>query len=579
MFWQVRRGHISPNIAVHSPAAVVTTYKATLTIASGEVASDLTNFPIYVDLSDMPAGFWTHVKEDGGDIRVKTTGGTIIPFDLARFDYYDETGSLFIRRTVTTASNTEVDIHYGDHSLDLLAVGDTNGRNAVWADYAAVFLLGETAENRTGGSAPVVSGDPEFFEVVETSPDLNAHQGICSDGTYYYVTDTNAIKKYDLSWSLVTSNSDPIGDTALATVNHCGDLDVHDGKLYIPIEFFSAPSTHSNEYIAVFNASDLSFIQAFDVSAQGDEVSSIAYCPVDGLLYVTDYTNGTFLNKYDPADGSFEGALTLTNSSGASMSGYQWQGITWWRGAFWLSGDNADETYRATYAGVVQESGLFGRVASTAYEGIGHIEDGLIQLVDDGANENAYRLKPYSIAKGAGGGGSFGSTSVGVTSATLSSYTTFSLGVTASFSDKSASRAILSYWDNGVNDVRATVAYRLSSTAIGFWDNVNGWTLSAVNPTLDQVYRVNAVVNGTTYKRIFVDGSQSGNTNTPAAVSSALDTLLIGREDSSNLETHRGLIGFAYLRPSALSNDWIAAEHSNLNAPASFYSIGSETIV
>jgi len=38
----------------------------------------------------------------------------------------------------------------------------------------------------------------------------------------------------------------------------------------------------------------------------------------------------------------------------------------------------------------------------------------------------------------------------------------------------------------------------------------------------------------------------------------------------------RGTIGFTYLRMSALSDDWIAAEYSNLNAPGSFYTIGAE---
>jgi len=560
------------------PAANPSSFRVALTIAAGKVASDLTNFPVYVDLSGMPTGFWNHVKPDGGDIRVRTTTGTLIPFDLARFDYYDHTGALFIRRTVTTASDTVVYIHYGNPGLSLLAPGDANGRNAVWADYTSVFLLGETADDRTGGAAPAVVGDPEFFEIVETSPDINSHQGICSDGTFYYITDTNRIDKYDLSWNLVASNADPIASTGLPVVNHCGDLDVYNGKLYIPIEFFADPA-HSDEHICVFNASDLSFDQAFDISAQADEISSIAYCDADGLLYITCFSDGTFLNKYNPTSGVFQGALTLTASDASSLAGLQWQGITYWHGAFWLSSELNDETYRCTYSGTVQVSGLFGRPAATAYEGIGHIKDALIQLVDDAANENVFRLKPYSITNGVNGGVSIDTTGEYVSAAGRTSLTTFTMGVTATFSDKSQNRVPFSYWDNGVNDVRATLAYRQSSGVIGFWDNVNTWTLSVINPTLNQSYRINGVVNGTTYKRVFVDGVQSGNTNTPLAVSNALDTILIGREDSSDLESHRGLIGFVYLRPSALSNDWIAAEYSNINAPASFYSLGPEVAI
>jgi hypothetical protein len=35
-------------------------------------------------------------------------------------------------------------------------------------------------------------------------------------------------------------------------------------------------------------------------------------------------------------------------------------------------------------------------------------------------------------------------------------------------------------------------------------------------------------------------------------------------------------VGFVYLRSGALSADWIAAEYANLDAPATFYTVGSQ---
>lgn len=49
-------------------------YKAVITIPSGTVSTDLTDYRIMLRLSDMPAEFWDYVKSDGGDIRIKTTG-------------------------------------------------------------------------------------------------------------------------------------------------------------------------------------------------------------------------------------------------------------------------------------------------------------------------------------------------------------------------------------------------------------------------------------------------------------------------------------------------------------------------
>ncbi|WP_119305049.1 LamG-like jellyroll fold domain-containing protein [Dongia deserti] len=571
--------------AVITAAAPATPRKATITIASGEVAADLTDFPVMVRLSDMASIFWSRVKEDGGDIRVKTTGGALVPIDLARFDYHDHDGVLFFKAaSVLAASDNEWEIHYGNHALNLLPATDTNGRNAVWSDYESVFLFGETSDDRTGGDPIQVNSDPNFFEKVETSPDLNAHQGATSDGTHYYVTDTNRIKKYDLSWTLVAENTNPISASGISTspqVDHCGAPEVHDGKLYIPIEYYQGGS-YDHPHIAVFDASDLSFIQAFNIDAQGHEASGIAYCPVDGLLYVTDYVNSATLYKYDPVDGSYEGSVALTAAIGSTnFSGFKWQGIAWWRGAFWLASDEFDETFRVLRDGTVYQSGLFGQATSGDYEGVGSAGDALAQLVDGGTAENVSLWKPIDMARGAGGGVDFAA-DANLEATGRASLQTYTLGATIAMSSAGQNRTAVSYWRKaaGTTNTRQVIAYRSATPSLAIWDVNNSWLepSPAINPTLNQAYRVHAVYEGTTRRRIYVDGALKNTQTTINAVPSTLDTVLVGREDDSNNEQWRGKVGFVYLRAGALSADWIAAEYSNVNDPGGFYSIGGEQV-
>jgi hypothetical protein len=118
-----------------------------LTIPSGKVASDQTNFVTLVDLADMPAEFWSAVDATGGYIRVEQ-GGNVIPFDLVSIDTGTDTGRLFFKADLATLTDNEFEIVVDD-SQTLLSATATNGRNAVWSDYEAVYVF-DTADDRTG---------------------------------------------------------------------------------------------------------------------------------------------------------------------------------------------------------------------------------------------------------------------------------------------------------------------------------------------------------------------------------------------------------------------------------------------
>lgn len=335
------------------PPAAATPYYVDVTIAAGHVASDLTDFPVMISLADFPAGFWSHVTSDGRDIRATTTAGVSLPCDLARWDYAGHTGTIWVKKTVATASSTVIRVTYGDSALSAPSVGSTYGRNAVWSDYKGVFLLGDTTvTDRTG-----------------------------------------------------------IGDASTATS--------------------AGPVTY---------------------------------------------------------------ASTMPLTGGGS--------------------------------------------AASDVNGISHV-----------------------IASGRG------------------SSTTWTMAVTFSHTTIGTvfNRSCASYYGN--DSTRATIAYRQSSATLGVWDYINSWLFpsSSIVPTLTQAYRVHAVYNGTTDRKLYVDGTQRNSASGAiSAVGSSLNQLWLLNGESSNSEGMNGKVGFAYIRHSVLSADWIAAEYSNLNAPTSFYAVGSE---
>ena len=58
-------------------------YRVPITISASNVSSDLTDFPVYVDLSTLPSSFFSQVQTDGDDIRVTTADEVSeVPFEL-----------------------------------------------------------------------------------------------------------------------------------------------------------------------------------------------------------------------------------------------------------------------------------------------------------------------------------------------------------------------------------------------------------------------------------------------------------------------------------------------------------------
>jgi hypothetical protein len=161
------------------------------------------------------------------------------------------------------------------------------------------------------------------------------------------------------------------------------------------------------------------------------------------------------------------------------------------------------------------------------------------------------------------------------------SRTTFTLGVTGSLAATGANRAALSYWRQaaGGTNTRVTMAFRNATPEFALWDPSNSWLSASpvFNPSLNTAFRAHAVYEGTTRRRLYINGALANTQTTITAAPGTLDTLRVGSEDSDSAERWNGQVGYVYLYPAALSAEWIAAEFANVNAPASFYGLGSIT--
>jgi hypothetical protein len=134
-------------------------YRVKITVQSSKVAATLTDFPVYVDLSDLPAGFFTNVDSAGDDIRVTQSDGTTeCAFELVSINTGASTGGVwFMANSLNAASNTDFYIYYGNAAASAYAAGAAYGRNAVWADDQAMIHDGGGTNSVGSNNATTVS--------------------------------------------------------------------------------------------------------------------------------------------------------------------------------------------------------------------------------------------------------------------------------------------------------------------------------------------------------------------------------------------------------------------------------------
>lgn len=569
----------------------------TVTVAASEVTADLTNFPVMVDLSLMPSGFWTDVNHDGGNIRAyASVGGAEYPLDIVTFQHNAQDGTLWVKvPSVTVAGGASFVLVLGASTQQRAARSDTYGSAAVWSDYQSVFLGGENTDDHASTSRLFYTeGDAVTFLNVgnpEMTFAADPHEG----GTWHagsgevYTSDDNALRRYDASGTLLASNTNPNADIMAATgqtgLIHLCDICIVGDWLIVPTNDYPGTTKCA---IAVFDRTTLALVAATNVSATEPKISGI--CWNDDLQQLVTCNWGTFstLFKFDLnlSTGAItaNGTITLNRISASGSLNSVAQGIEWWRGHYWISDDSRDEVVRVKPNGdwhfdnsPIQFSDNNSTSVTGNYEGIFKYKDGLAVLIDP-TSANSYLIYSTPCDFDFGGGGArYGTNGGYFEAAGLTGGTTFTMSVSgarstaqqhdyASFRDFSA---------GNTND-RVTLAQRVVTGVytIQMWDDVNSWLTpgSPVNPTTGVWNRVAGVYNGTS-RALYIDGVSRATQSGITARDAGFTAFAIGNDDTTGAENFNGDIAFAYIRMQAMSADWLAAEHSMVSNPGGFYTI------
>lgn len=145
------------------------TRRAALTIESTLAPSTLTNFPVLLNADTLPAemlvsGGGNAAQADGGDIRFSSdsAGSSQLACEVVKWDQTNTLAEIWVLvPSLSSVSDTTIYVWYkAGGSETQPAVTDTYGRNAVWADYAAVYHGGSLTDATGGGNDLTARGSP-----------------------------------------------------------------------------------------------------------------------------------------------------------------------------------------------------------------------------------------------------------------------------------------------------------------------------------------------------------------------------------------------------------------------------------
>lgn len=295
------------------------------TVQSGKMPSPETNATFFIDLSSLSktgADIFDTCAADGGDIRVTTgDGATQLARDVIRIDKTAKTGLIIIKAPSLETGST-VRVYYNGTATEP-AADSTYGSQAAWdSTYDAAYIKHADGylRDETSNARHMYALNGRYYTHVYDSVSNvgpTAHQGCAYDGSYYYFIDTNYIyKRSTIDGSNIATNSNP-APSANANCNHLGASEVYGDYLYVPVERWVSCYDFTYQYIARYNKSDLTFYDAYSVSAQGHEVSALTIDPTagtNGIIYVVSFCDGSKIWKYDLSDFSYLGSITISTT-------------------------------------------------------------------------------------------------------------------------------------------------------------------------------------------------------------------------------------------------------------------------
>lgn len=128
-------------------------YQRTLVIQGSLVKVTETDFLVKYELSNLDTDFFSKVGATADSIRVTGLDGTtLVPHWVSNYHQVNKTGTLYyLTDTVFGASKSHI-LYYGNPFAETLAPADSNGREAVVADYAAYWPFDINADDITANA-------------------------------------------------------------------------------------------------------------------------------------------------------------------------------------------------------------------------------------------------------------------------------------------------------------------------------------------------------------------------------------------------------------------------------------------
>lgn len=537
----------------------------TLTVPSGTVSADLTNFPLMIDLAEMPSGFWTAVRSDGGNVRAYASDGvTQIPIDLTYINKTRELGRMFVKTDLLTASDNTIVLKVLAPTETALAVTDTYGRNAVWSDFEVVWVFPSDA-NRTGKSytqsMASLLAHSEWMRTDYDNLTGAPHNGISTDGTHFISCDDIILRRMNMSYVVQQTVTDI--NTALSAMTGLSNFDHMGDPVCVGTSTFFTVTTNDATYrrfLVEYRTSDLTLLNAWEMTgAQRVFGATVCYDGTNLLLF--SYTDDNTFIKYTTS-GSYVGDVSITGRP-SEMDDYQ--GATVLPSGNILVSGGINGIYEITAAGAYVRKAYTDPHASIM-EGLEYHSGTLWLLKGNGVLITLRDDVHQDFRKLHGGDYIY---------ADLPTFDTFTMGTTIYWTTTNSQQGFISAY-NLTTSNGARVAYDEGPDRLDAFATTDSWIVPPVNdnPGAYSTRRLGLKHNGTTERKLHINGAVSdtdaGIAANPGGTGNARFLLNASRP---GFEAGECYFQTSWLRLSYLSDAWMAADGENHLTPATFYTI------
>ncbi|MFA4972918.1 MAG: LamG-like jellyroll fold domain-containing protein [bacterium] len=293
-------------------------YRAKVTVQADQVAGDLADFPVYVDLSGVSwAGLRTNARSDGADILVTASDGTTkLARELVWFTPASG-GELYFRATtIANATDTDFYVYWG--RSDGAEANTLTGTSGVWnANYLLVYHMQSGAGTALVNSSRAGTGkNATMYRLAGTAVSGIAGNAVAFDDSTYYKTtiDANASTSLTMSaWAKRTAS------TNINLTNYLAEISNQYSMFGWGV---ATPDPQATYYEA--GPSYLGFGQNVGLPTV-NAWTNMVFARADTL--VSYFSNGDSLGVVDATNGrNIAASATFTIGDNGSSGGVSWEG-------------------------------------------------------------------------------------------------------------------------------------------------------------------------------------------------------------------------------------------------------------